>query len=54
MLELGIVPVKFLAMKKLIQFLHHIFNENKQSVMSNTKKKDKLYGTTCVGRILTK
>ena len=33
MLELGILPVKFVIMKKILQFLHYILNENTTSMI---------------------
>ena len=43
MLELGIIPVRFVMMKKRLQFLHYILNENIESTISQvfeTLKKD--------------
>ena len=34
MLELGTIPVRFVIMKKRLQFLHYILNENKESMLS--------------------
>ena len=34
MLELGIIPLRFVLMKKGLQFLHYMLNENKESMIS--------------------
>ena len=33
MLELGIIPIRFVLMKKRMQFLHYILNESEESMI---------------------
>ena len=47
MLELGIAPVRFVIMKKRMQFLHYILNESTESMIRkvyDTLKQDSRHG----------
>ena len=53
MLELGIVPIRFVLMKKRMQFLHYILNESDESMIKrvyitlkeDSRKGDLIYQT---------
>ena len=47
MLEFGIVPIRFILMKKWMQFLHYILNESEESMIKRvfeTLKEDSRKG----------
>ena len=47
MLELGVVPIRFVLMKKQMQFLHYVLNERDESMIKmlfKTLKEDSRKG----------